>query len=172
MACVFSWTLFVCQNSNIWLKIPHFLSLALSGLFKSPLQNSKLYIPVYRYHKLQIYINNKAGLKPKKASSVQNPWTNNDFGPENFCWPNPPKVCCFAWSVCSRSTSPASPPHAVVLRPLKMQQSVGWRRCNVTWQTNQPKIGWKSWRSWVCQVDDLFFGVWLFFFLDVNYNWK
>lgn len=155
-----------------WLKIVHFLSLALSGLFKSSLQNSKLciiYTCIYIYYKIYIYKSNTSNQKGLIGSESLH---QQQLRSQNFCWPNPSKVCCFAWSVCSRSTSPASPLREVVLRPLKMQQSVGWRPCNVTWQTNQPKIGWKSWRSWVCQVDDLFFLGLVVLFLDVNYNWN
>lgn len=55
--------------------------------FKTP---SYVYINIINY---KFILNDKAGLNPKKeASSVQNPWTpftNNKFGPENLCWPNP-----------------------------------------------------------------------------------
>ena len=163
MACVFSWTLFACQNSNIWLKIDLFFLLALFGLFKSSLQNSKLCI--YKHYKLQIYINNTAGLKPKRPHRFRIPGPTTTSVPKICVGQIPPRCvashgafalevplplrrfaqsCCDLWR-CSRASGEG---HATLLgKP-----------------TNR-KFGWKSWRSWVCEVDDLFFWVWLFFFL-------
>lgn len=148
-----------------WLKIVHFLSLALSGLFKSSLQNSKLciiYTCIYIYIIKFTYINQTP--QTKKASSVQNPFTNNNFGPKIFVGQIPPrcvashgafalevplplrrfaKSCCDLWR-CSRASGEG---HATLLgKP-----------------TNRKLDGRVEGVEFV-KLTTCFFWVWLFFF--------